>query len=299
MQPLSRRLVAVLALAMIVFSGHAHADWRKNLGIFRVGMIEANAPPEAGRDALKRAFEKALGMPVDILVLRDWSQLIDAQASARVNYAVYSSLAYATASQLCNCVEPVAAPVDMDGADGVRAVLAVRRGKAARIADASQLRIASGPVDDLTGWLTPRALLPAAGLALTDKSAFIERTASATEALALMRNGDVDGILTWERAVGAQSEALPGGGLGALEGVALDVLWRSPLIRFGPHAVSKSLDGEAKRLLLAFLIELHGENPQAYDLLSQGHGGGFYAASQADYGVLRDIVRVAAPGSVR
>lgn len=288
-----RTLLQILSLLLCLsaVAPAVAADWRKELGIFRVGLIEAAAPPLAGRDAVRRAFESALGMPVEILVLRDWAQLVDAHASARINYAVYSSSAFATISELCSCVEPLAAPVDVDRAAGVRSVVLVRSGKAANLADIAHLKVATPAPDDLTGWIAPLALLPDAGFQLRGDEAFLLRSHTATQALELFRDGTADAIFGWERASVASDEPLVGGTAASAPEVQTQVLWRSPLIRYGPHAVLKSLDGEAKKALLALLVGLHGSNPQAYDLLSQGHGGGFVAAAPAEYAVMREIVR--------
>ena len=87
-------------------------------------------PGGAGpRRSLKQAYARALGIPVEIFVARDYAALIDAQATARVDYAIYSTTAYATTSLLCGCVEPVVAPVGEDGATGIRAILVTRDGR--------------------------------------------------------------------------------------------------------------------------------------------------------------------------
>lgn len=284
----------LIVLVMFVAARPALADWRTDLGIFRIGMIEASAPPQTGREALRRAFESALGMPVEIVVLRDWPQLIDAQASSRVNYAVYSATAYAATDELCQCVEPLAAPVDVDGAAGIRAIVLARTGKARNLDDLRDIKVAAPAADDLTGWLAPIALLPDAGLTLVGNEPFLLRSSTATDALAQFRSGEADAIFGWEKAKDDRDDPLPGGTASQAPEVKTVVLWRSPLIKFGPHAVLSSLDREAKEILAAFLVGLHGANPQAYDLLSQGHGGGFAAATDADYSVVREIVGKAA-----
>lgn len=287
------KILLVLVAAMTGVTP-SWADWRKDLGIFRVGMIEASAPPQAGRDALRRAFETALGMPVEIVLLRDWPQLIDAQASARVNYAVYSTAAYATASELCRCVEPLAAPRDVDGATGVRAVVLARQGKADGLDDLADIKVAAPGQDDLTGWMTPQALLTSDGVELKGGEAFLLRFASATETLAQFQSGAADAIFGWERASSSLADPLPGGTASLAPELPTVALWRSPLLRYGPHAVLRSVDVEAKEILSAFLIHLHANNPQAYDLLSQGHGGGFAAAAESEYDVVREVVRKSA-----
>lgn len=286
-----RNFRTLMILLVAIAARPALADWRTDLGIFRVGMIEASAPPQKGREALRRSFEAALGMPVEIIVLRDWPQLIDAQASSRVNYAVYSATAYAATDELCRCIEPLAAPVDVDGAIGVRSVVLSRAGKASDLDDLRDIKVAVPAVDDLTGWLVPMALLPDDGLRFDGSEPFFLKSSTATDALSRFRSGEADAIFGWEKAEKASDDPLPGGTASQAPEVKTVVLWRSPLIKFGPHAVLSSLDREAKEILSAFLLDLHAANPQAYDLLSQGHGGGFAAAAAADYAVVREIVR--------
>jgi phosphonate transport system substrate-binding protein len=285
-----RRVLAfMLFVAATVSSLPAAADWRKEMGIFKLGLIEAAAPPQSGRDAIRHAFENFLSMPVEIIVLRDWSQLIDAQASGRINYAIYSSAAYASAVELCNCLEPVAAPIDVDGAAGVRSVLLVRQGKASSLEDIVRIKVVAPGPDDLTGWMAPSALLARSGIVLNGDENFLVRTGTAGEALEQFRDGLADAIFGWERAAASGGDVLEGGTAEAASEVRTVVLWRSPLIRFGPHAVQKSLDGEAKKALFDFLEGLHGANPQVYDLISQGHGGGFTPVVNNDYSVVREI----------
>lgn len=291
---LDHALILICLVAALLASPLAMADWRKELGIFRVGMIEAAAPPIAGREALKRAFEAALGMPVEVVIFRDWPQLVDAQASARVNYAVYSSAAYATASELCRCIEPLAAPLDIDGAKGVRAVVLARRNKIDSLEDLAGIKVAAPAADDLTGWLAPMALLPGAGVTMNGDVSFLLRSDSASDALERFRSGDADAIFGWERAKSSLDGPLAGGTADLAAEVETVVLWRSPLLRFGPHAVLRSVDGEAKEMLADMLLGLRDKNPQAYDLLSQGHGGGFEATADSEYAVMREIVTKAA-----
>jgi hypothetical protein len=41
------------------------ADWRQDIGTFRIGMIAAGAPTGGGLEALRQSYSAALGMPVD------------------------------------------------------------------------------------------------------------------------------------------------------------------------------------------------------------------------------------------
>ena len=75
---------------------------------------------------------------------------------------------------------------------------------------------------------------------------------------------------------------------------ALSILWRSDILRYGPHAVSSGLDPEPKRRLTAFLTELREADPDMYERLETHHLGGFVDASQADYAAALDMVRTLA-----
>lgn len=259
----------------------------------RIGIV---AEPGAGNTVaglglLKDAYARALGMPVEFLVARDYGALVEAQAAGRVQYAVYSALAYAAASQRCGCVEPVAAPVGMDGAIGIRSVLIVRRGGGADAPGVPAGRIVAGPPGSAVG-----ALLPPAGPDGLD----ITHAESAAAAEAMFAQGQADALLGWQPAGPDGEPDPPGGTLARLEaaGMAaadLRVAWRSDLLRFGPHAVLKNLDAETKRRLGVFLTNLKAQSPEIYDLVERYHGGGFVSVGPQDYSAALAALRGAAP----
>src|SRR5438445_3471984 len=95
-------LKACAALVVVhgaLWCGPARADWRDDIGTFRIGIV---AEPGAGNTVpglalLTQSFTNALGMKVEFVVARDYAALIEAQANARIEYAIYSATAYATA----------------------------------------------------------------------------------------------------------------------------------------------------------------------------------------------------------
>ena len=70
----------------------ARADWRKDLGTFRIGIsaTDAKSLSAAETDKLTAGYAAALGMPVEVVILRDYPALIDAQVSSRIEYAIYT-----------------------------------------------------------------------------------------------------------------------------------------------------------------------------------------------------------------
>ena len=73
---------------------------------------------------------------------------------------------------------------------------------------------------------------------------------------------------------------------------ALQVVWMSSLLRYGPHAVRSDLDPEARRRLTVFLTNLKSTTPDVYDLLESKHSGGFLTVAPRDYATAQAIVRL-------
>ncbi|UCI07505.1 phosphate/phosphite/phosphonate ABC transporter substrate-binding protein [Mesorhizobium sp. B1-1-8] len=296
----ARRTLAAFAGILLTVAAclPARADWRDDIGTFRIGIVAepggGNTVPGLAR--LTEAYTNALGMKVEFVVARDYAALIEAQASGRVQYAIYSALAYAAASERCGCVEPLVAPVDADGAVGIRSVLVTRDGKIPDLAAIAAHRIAVAPPDNVGGSLLPLAGLSAEGVKIARDSPFLTRAASATAAEAMLNDGEADGLFGWESA-GADGQPRDSGGTVArLEAAgvpktSLRVLWTSGLLRYGPHAVRSDLDPEAKRRLTVFLTNLKSLTPDVYDLLESTHSGGFALAEAKDYALAEAIVR--------
>lgn len=287
------------ALAVLSAAPPALADWRDDIGTFRIGIVAepggGNAVPGLAR--LTDAYTNALGMKVEFVVARDYTALVEAQASGRVQYAVYSALAYAAASERCGCVEPLVAPVDADGAVGIRSVLVTRDGRIPDLAALALHKIAAAPVDNVGGSLLPMAGLSADGVKVAEDAPFLTRAASATAAEAMLLDGEADGLFGWEPADAEGRPGNSGGTLARLEAAgipraSLRVLWTSGLLRYGPHAVRSDLDPEAKRRLTVFLTNLKSLTPDIYDLLESTHSGGFVPVEARDYAMASAIVHL-------
>ncbi|RUU30335.1 MULTISPECIES: PhnD/SsuA/transferrin family substrate-binding protein [unclassified Mesorhizobium] len=291
--------VAIMTMLGASWSNPARADWRDDIGTFRVGIV---AEPGAGNtvpglELLTDAYTKALGMRVEFVVARDYAALIEAQANAQIEYAVYSATAYATASERCECVEPLVAPVDSDGAVGIRSVLLTRDGKVPDLAAMEAHRVAMAPPDSVGGSLLPLAGLAAEGVKVAEDAPFLTHASSAAAAETMLVDGEADALFGWMPAMADGQPDLPGGTVARLEmaGIskaALRVVWTSGVLRYGPHAVRSDLDPEAKRRLTVFLINLRSMSPDVYDLLEWKHSGGFAVASPDDYAMAAAIVRL-------
>jgi phosphonate transport system substrate-binding protein len=299
----AKRAAAALCLAAACFAASASADWREEIGTFRVGVVEEPGAGNsiAGLAALNDAYSKALGMKVEFFVARNYPALIDAHASGRIEYAIYSASAYAAAYQRCECVEPLVAPVGEDGSTGIRSVLIALDGRLPSSADLSGRRIALLPPDSIAGHQMPLAAFQPGGKPLSGEESFFVEVESAEAAETLLADGSVDAIFGWVPAAPPGAPEMEGGTMARLEAAGIErsrlsIAWRSEPLRYGPHAVSSGLDPEPKRRLAAFLTTLKGDDPDLYERLEAHRMGGFTAASQSDYAVALDMVETIAAG---
>jgi phosphonate transport system substrate-binding protein len=290
-----------LWVAVACLASPASAGWREDIGTFRVGMV---AEPGAGNTIvglaeLNDAFTKALGLKVEFFVARNYAALIDAQASSRIEYAIYSASAYASAYRRCECVEPLVAPTGEDGSIGIRSVLIAKDGRLPSVTDLAGRRIALLPSDSIAGHRLPLAAFRPGGKPLSGAEAFFVKAESAEVAEAMLAEGSVDAIFGWVPTARPGAPEIEGGTLARLVAAGVDrgalaIVWRSDVLRYGPHAVSNGLDSEPKRRLIAFLTELRDTDPDMYERLEMHRLGGFTAASQADYAAALDMVRMLA-----
>ena len=292
--------VAIVACLGAMAAGQAAAGWRDDMKSFRIGIVAADGDQAvAGLSRIKQAFAEALGVSVDILAARDWAALIDAEAAGRLDYAVDSTAAYATTALLCSCVEPLVAPVGEDGTTGLVAVLVTRGGKLAGLADLAGHRVAIAPPDSLVGSMLPAVALASQAIAPSASEPYLVHAESASAAEAMLIAGSVDAIFGWAPAPAQAGAEINGGTLdrlvaAGLERAELSVVWTSPPLRYGPHALRTGVDPEVRTILVDFLTRLKSQRPDVYDLLERDHGGGFVAVSAADYASALDAIRLAA-----
>lgn len=292
---------AALGIAAACLAVPASANWQEEIGTFRVGVV---AEPGAGSTIaglaeLNDAFTKALGLKVEFFVAQNYAALIDAQASSRIEYAIYSASAYASAYRRCECVEPLVAPTGEDGSIGIRSVLIARDGRMRTADDLAGRRIALLPADSIAGHRLPLAAFQPGGKPLSGEETFFVKADSAAAAETMLAEGSVDAIFGWMPAAPPGAPEIEGGTMARLEAAgvvraSLAILWRSDVLRYGPHAVSSNLDPEPKQRLAAFLTRLKEADPDLYERLETDHLGGFAAASQTDYTAALDMIRMLA-----
>ena len=304
--PEGRRFAALLtlALAALATAGPARAGWREELGTFRIGISATDARPlsAAETESLRSGFETALNMPVEIVTLRDYPALIDAQVSSRIEYAIYTSASYASAWLLCECVEPLAAPVQTNGATGVRSILVMNASAIFTRLDLNGIKIGIAGKDSSTGFAIPLAEYTIGERVLTPDERFFSFYPGMNETVSAFADGKVDGFFGWT--YGDAAGALKDSGIMgtgpensmSVNGKIIDTKmpWTSALLRYGPHAVRRDLDAEAKTLLRGYLQNLDAEHVDLLSILPPHDIEKFAPVTQEEYRASIAAVKAAA-----
>lgn len=296
------RNLSVGLIAGLMTATAAQADWRKELGTFRIGLIESEGRQysPSDLDKIRAAYASALGMPVEIFQARDFPSLIDAHASSRIEYAVYTAQAFATASLACECVEPLAAPMGADGSAGVRDALIVDPALSMSALAASK-GIGMPGRDALSTMGVALAAFQSGGVRLTGAETWLRVEEDMNAVMAKFGDGSLDGFFAAvpSRLNLAQT---PDGSPDLSAAIAktgrkAKALWLSELVPFGPHAVRKNLAPEAKAVLSKMLLELGSTNPDLNDLMLPEGATAFTVVNQGAYGLALEATRALAAAS--
>ena len=244
----------------------------------------------------REVLEEALGIPVEVLALRDDRALIDAISTSRIDYTTFSATAFAAAWRFCKCVEPIAAPRAADGSAGFRSVLISRYLGPGSLAALKNKTILIPGKHSFSGFLYPKAALISKGIDLGNTDWQVDDKSNMQSAMSAFSEGEGDAILGWIPEAVQEAGTSKRGTLHELKAEADDesakfrILWQSDVLPHGPQVVRRGLPGEAKKIIRQILLGLREKNAKAYDAIEPGFGGGFQSVSVDDYKPLTRIL---------
>lgn len=293
-----RRFLAafLFGLVSLCATGAAVADWREDIGAFRIGILAHGDSRTAVAQAepFRLAVEEKLGISVEIFAARDYAALIDATASSRIEYAVMSATAYAIAWNRCECIEPLAIARSGDGTDAIHEVVVTRQDGPASLSGLKGRRLAAtaarafGGLDIAMRQMRREGFDPA-------NEATLARHSIGERAIAALREGEADALIGWSTMTGDPAEGYSQGTLrrlGELDGdtTGYRIVWQSVAIPNRVHAARRNLPGEARTRLRELLSSLFDSDPVAYDAIEPVYGGGFVPARQGQFNPLAELL---------
>lgn len=296
-------VTAILILFASVFVTPSHANWRKDIGIFRVGIITTDKSIEA-LDKLapfKLALVEALDMDVEFFRAKNATTLINALADERIEYAIFSSASYALAWVTCECIEPVVIPRSKDSTDGYHTVLI-----AGPNGPSSLSAVIGKPIGVLSSGSVIGAPLVSHALAgqnitIGDEQTPFTSLETPNKTLGAFSSGKIDMLIGWSSMTGDSRTGYSRGNLRQLADQfkvpAQDyrILWKSDQIPHRPHVMRKKLNGEAKRILRDTMLNMNEKDPIAYDAIEPVYGGGFVNGRHDRFKQLIEFIEAQAP----
>ncbi|MEM7301254.1 MAG: PhnD/SsuA/transferrin family substrate-binding protein [Pseudomonadota bacterium] len=273
-------------------------DWRKSLPTFRFGVVlnDQDATVRRRLTLIRDQLQQALGVPVELIIKSDYASLMEMQRQGWLHYAIYSTSAFSALHLICECVEPVIAPLSQDGGSSFRSVLISRSDVAIATNALPGQTIAYAGRGSVAGHLVPRLQFLSDHPELTSAINF-EVTDQAETASESLREGKIGAFFGWSSLAGDEAQGYSRGSLRHLRSIADEgqveyvVLWKSIAIPHGPHAVIKAVPGEARKIIASYMLALNGSSPHLYDALDQRFGGGFAIVSMTEYEPFIDLVR--------
>ena len=295
--------LAFIIIAITIFQPAsvkpAMADWRKELGVFRVGIVSAGDTNAtlARSEPFRLALSEALGIDVELFAARDHAGLVNALASARIEYAVLSATAYALTWALCECIEPIAIPTSSDNSASYRTVLISGPGGPDEPSEIRNSPVGGLAEDSIGGFALAVHLLRQEGFDISADDIGIEFRSGAEAAVDAFLAGEFKTLIGWSSMTGDPARGYSRGTLakiaeqkgGTSQGYR--IIWHSPPIPHHPHVIRKSLDSEVKRILRELLPTMYADDPIAYDSIEPVYGGGFLPARHGSFTVLVNFIR--------
>ena len=224
--------------------------------------------------------------------------MVDAHVAARIEYAIYSATAYATAWKICKCIEPLVIPRSTDGGESYKSIIIAAKGGPNGVGDLANAKLAGLSQSSFAGHKFAVFQLQSNGFKLPQK---IEFAQTGEDAVQRFLAGEYTALIGWSSMSG---DPVQGYSLGTLKLIAAAnggkslpyrVIWQSSPIPHRPHVIRKSIAAEAKRLLRDVLTRMYDADPIAYDSIETIFGGGFVAARHGQFLPIIEYVNSLAP----
>jgi len=288
--------VALAALILLSTTAPSFSEWRKEIGVFRIGIVNqgTNASARKRLEPFRQSVADVLDMDVELFPTASGEQLIEALSKGRIEYAVLSASGYALAWTLCKCVEPLVIPRAYDSTDSYHLIALAKFGKGITLKDISRKKSAILSKRSVTGEALVKHLLGSSNPEVDISNVRLQSLATSAETQAAFQNGEFDILYGWSSLTGDPSSGYSRGTLRDLvdpssgNRARYEVVWKSKPIPHRPHVIRNNIAREAKQLLADMLTELFEKNPRAYDSIEPVYGGGFNTTRHDRFELLLD-----------
>lgn len=281
------RVKACLVLGVAVFLFAAGCISSEAAEVLRVGII----PSEDQREMLKRYgelldyLEESLGMEIKPFVATDYSGVIEAMRSGKLDIAYFGPFSYVLAADVANA-ECFAVPIRSDGRTTYNSIIVTHVESGIKsISDLRGRTFAFVDPASTSGHLFPRAILQKAGIdPEKDFSSMVFAGGHDAVELAVKNrkvDAGADSDKTYERMVKN----------GLIDPKVNIIIAKSDPIPGSPWAWRRDLPNELKNKAKAAILEVSEKRPEILAKMSGGMKG-YAEAKDADYDVIREMAKI-------
>lgn len=187
---------ALLTLAAAACGGASATNTGGELPTtLRVGLVPNQAPDKikAQYQPFGTYLQKALGQPIELFVATDYTGVVEAMASDKLEMAYFGGLTYAQAEKRAD-ISPIVTEIDRETGTPkyYSAIIVAADSPIKTVADIQGKKFAFGDINSTSGSLYPRIMLDKAGIGnFTDPQKFVYTGGHDATTLAVA-NGTVD-----------------------------------------------------------------------------------------------------------
>ena len=280
---LKKLLLAATAVATMSVGAAA-----QDITEFRIGVLGGENAQDrlASNECLRAYVQDVLGVETKIFTPADYDGVIQGLLGGSIDLAWLGASAYAK-TYLTNpeAVDVVLVKTNLDGSFSYHSIGFARKDSGiASLEDMKGKKFGFGDPNSTSGYLIPSIEIPQqTGTSMENGAYFGEVvfTGGHEQTIVAVKNGDVDGGVTWADGQGEWIDGYNSGALrkavdaGLVDMNDLVEIWRSKPIPEGPIVLRRALPAEVKEKVTALLKDMHGKDPECAYNVAAGETAGF------------------------
>ena len=288
---LKKLLLAATAVATLSVGATA-----QEINEFRIGVLGGENAQDrlASNECLRAYVQDLLGVETKIFTPADYDGVIQGLLGGSIDMAWLGASAYAK-TYLTNpeAVDVVLVKTNLDGSFSYHSIGFARKDSGiASLEDMKGKKFGFGDPNSTSGYLIPSIEIPQITGASMDNGAYFGEgvfTGVLEQTIVAVKNGDVDGGVTWADGQGEWEDGYNSGALrkavdaGLVDMNDLVEIWRSKPIPEGPIVLRRALPADVKEKVTQLLKDLHGKDAQCAYNVAAGETAGFEPIAHEAY----------------
>jgi phosphonate transport system substrate-binding protein len=280
---LKKLLLAATAVATMSVGAAA-----QDITEFRIGVLGGENAQDrlASNECLRAYVQDLLGVETKIFTPADYDGVIQGLLGGSIDMAWLGASAYAK-TYLTNpeAVDVVLVKTNLDGSFSYHSIGFARKDSGiASLEDMKGKKFGFGDPNSTSGYLIPSIEIPQQTGASMENGAYFGEvvfTGGHEQTIVAVKNGDVDGGVTWADGQGEWIDGYNSGALrkavdaGLVDMNDLVEIWRSKPIPEGPIVLRRALPADVKEKVTALLKDMHGKDPECAYNVAAGETAGF------------------------